>query len=187
MKLLSFPSPVGSDAEFNAACAMEVAGKYREAIVAYALILDRVEDPRALINLGTILHGRRQYAESEELYRRATAADPTYILAWFNLGNALDELLRTEEAIEAYQACLRIDPGYGDAHYNLAVALEQAGKPSLALNHWRAYLKLDPKSAYSIRARGRIWRIVGARRFQVHRAPIPARTAPSSALPQLTR
>ena len=171
MKLLSFPSPVASDAEFNAACALEVAGKYREAIVAYALILDRVEDPRALINLGTILYGRRQYDDSEALYRRATVAAPDYVIAWFNLGNALDELLRTEEAIEAYRTAIRLDPGYADAHYNLAVALEQAGKPSLALNHWRAYLKLDPKSVYSIRARGRIWRIVGASRFQVHRAP----------------
>jgi tetratricopeptide (TPR) repeat protein len=153
---------------------LEVAGKYREAIVAYARILERVEDPRALINLGTIMHGRRQYDDSEALYRRATVAAPDYVIAWFNLGSALDELAyqgRREEAIEAYRTTLRLDPGYADAHYNLAVALEETGRPSLALNHYRAYLKLDSTSVFATRAKMKVWRAIRDTGFQVHRAP----------------
>lgn len=166
-RLITFPPPVASDADFQAACSLEVAHKLPEAITAYEHILARVEDPRALINLGTIVHTARLYHQSEALYRRATVADPQYTLAWFNLGNALDELIRTEEAVEAYRTALRLCPQYADAHYNLAVALEQAGKPSLALNHYRAFLKLDSTSLYATQAQMQVWRIVRDSKLQV--------------------
>ena len=36
----------------------------------------------------------RQFGRAEEFYRRATEADPGYVLAYFDLGNVLDELER---------------------------------------------------------------------------------------------
>ena len=56
----------------------------------------------ACINLGTIYFHLRQFGRAEELYRRATEADPGYVLAYFDLGNVLDELERLDESIAAY-------------------------------------------------------------------------------------
>jgi cytochrome c-type biogenesis protein CcmH/NrfG len=48
----------------------------------------------AWINLGTIHFHLREFASAEQLYRRATQIDPTYVLAFFDLGNVLDEMQR---------------------------------------------------------------------------------------------
>ena len=66
---------------------------------------DSVLDPQyaaACINLGTLFFHLRQFGRAEELYRRATEADPGYVLAYFDLGNVLDELERLDESIAAY-------------------------------------------------------------------------------------
>ena len=93
---------------FFEAVKMEERGKTQDAVAHYETILtlDDCHAP-ACINLGTIQYNRRQFAEAESLYRRATAADPNYALAFFDLGNVLDELLRLPEAIEAYTTAIR--------------------------------------------------------------------------------
>ncbi len=58
------------------------------------MLADRPQHAPTLINLGTIHYNLRQYEKAEELYRRATVADPEYALAFFDLGNVLDELQR---------------------------------------------------------------------------------------------
>ena len=45
----------------------------------------------ALVNLGTIYYRLLRFAEAEEYYKEAIAADPQYPLAQFNLGNLYDE------------------------------------------------------------------------------------------------
>ena len=79
--------------------------------------------------MGTILFHQRNYAVAEELYRRATVADPAYVLAYFDLGNVLDELQRLDESIAAYLQAVTLAPRYADAHYNLALAYERKGEP----------------------------------------------------------
>src|SRR6185437_15851723 len=57
------------------------------AIAIYEEILAvRPEHAPALINLGTIHYNLREYEAAENLYRRATVADPEYALAFFDLG-----------------------------------------------------------------------------------------------------
>lgn len=155
-KLLSFPTPMPSDAEFMAAVDLETSGNTAGAVKAYSQILERCECTRSAINLGTIYFNRKQFIMAEALYRRATQADPNYFLAFFNLANALDELMRRAEARIAYRTALRINPAYADAHYNLATALEQNGDQVAALKHWRAYLKLDNDSVYATHAANKI-------------------------------
>ena len=131
----------------------EEQGKLAEATALYEQTLSMGEHAPAAINLGTILYNQKQFHRAEQLYRRATVANPDYALAFFDLGNALDELQRLSEAIEAYRAAIRLAPGYADAHYNLALAYERSSERRRALRHWTAYAKLDPVGPWANHAR----------------------------------
>lgn len=176
-KLLTFPVPVVSDSEFQAAVDLETGGDTAGAVKAYTEILARCEDFRAAINLGTILYNKKQYAKAEVLYRRAVTIEPKYCLAWFDLGNALDELGRAAEGMEAYRAALEVEPNYPDAIYNLAIALEKSGRKAEALNYWRAYVRLDGSSVYGSHAAGMVQRTMALSRLTVaHRGQVRAST-----------
>jgi len=138
----------------------EERGKIAEATALYEETLSLGEHAPAAINLGTILYNQRQFERAEQLYRRATIANPDYALAFFDLGNALDELQRLPEAIEAYKAAIRLSPGYADAHYNLALAHERSNERRRALRHWIAYVKLDPVGPWSNHARLQVRKIL---------------------------
>jgi tetratricopeptide (TPR) repeat protein len=138
----------------------EEQGKIDEAAKLYEDTLLLGEHAPAAINLGTILYNKRQFVRAEQLYRRATLANPDYALAFFDLGNALDELQRLSEAVEAYMAAIRLSPAYADAHYNLALAWERSSERRRALRHWRAYIKLDPIGPWSNHARLQVRKIL---------------------------
>ena len=124
-----------------------------DAIRLYEAILLRKQDHApACINLGTILYNRRDFAKAEQMYRRATDADPGYALAFFDLGNVLDEMRRLPDAIAAYGRAIEIVPGYADAHYNLALAYERQGERRRALRHWMTYVRLDPVGPWAAHA-----------------------------------
>jgi tetratricopeptide (TPR) repeat protein len=138
---------------FFEAVRCEEQGRVSEATALYEQTLQVEEHAPAAINLGTILYNQRQFVRAEQLYRRATEANPDYALAWFDLGNALDELQRLSDAVEAYRAAIRLAPGYADAHYNLALAYERSSERRRALRHWMAYARLDPVGPWSNHAR----------------------------------
>jgi tetratricopeptide (TPR) repeat protein len=133
---------------------MEERGKTQEAVAHYeSHSCARCCHAPACINLGTIQYNQRQFIEAERLYRRATAADPNYALAFFDLGNVLDELQRLPEAIEAYCTAIRLVPHYGDAHYNVALAYERTGDRRAALRHWTTTSNSIPIGPWSNHAR----------------------------------
>ena len=138
----------------------EEQGKVDEASALYEEALSLGEHAPAAINLGTILYNKRQFDRAEQIYRRATLANPDYALAFFDLGNALDELQRLPEAVEAYKSAIRLSPGYADAHYNLALAHERSNERRRALRHWIAYVKLDPVGPWSNHARLQVRKIL---------------------------
>jgi DNA-binding transcriptional MerR regulator len=142
-----------ASALFFDAVRCEEQGKTDEAAALYEEILAAGEHAAAAINLGTIVYNQRQFERAEELYRRATRANPEYALAFFDLGNALDELQRLPEAAEAYRAAIRLSPAYADAHYNLALAYERGNEKRRALRHWMAYARLDPIGPWANHAR----------------------------------
>jgi tetratricopeptide (TPR) repeat protein len=139
-----------------------------DAVTLYNEILTiRQDHAPACINLGTIFYNRREFAEAESMYRRATEADPHYALAFFDLGNVLDERQRMAEAILAYQRAIEIVPGYADAHYNLALAFERQGERRRALRHWMAYVRLDPMGPWGAHAKGQARKILGMEKLRI--------------------
>jgi tetratricopeptide (TPR) repeat protein len=152
--------PQNVSALFLEAVRCEEQGKIPEAVALYEQTLTLAEHAPAAINLGTILYNQRQFQRAEQLYRRATVANPDYALAFFDLGNALDELQRLPEAIESYKSAIRLASTYADAHYNLALAYERSNERRRALRHWRAYVKLDPIGPWSNHARLQVRKIL---------------------------
>ena len=143
-------------------------GTLKEAVAIYeTILLERQDHAPACINLGTIHFNQRDFGKAEELYRRATEADPEYALAFFDLGNVLDEMQRLEEAIEAYLQAIHLVPQYADAHYNIALAFERQGERRRALRHWMAYVRLDPVGPWGAHAKGQARKILGMEKLRI--------------------
>ena len=146
----------------------ESATSLAEAISLYEEILTiRQDHAPACINLGTILYNQRDYPRAEQMYRRATEADPHYALAFFDLGNVLDEMQRLHDAIDSYQRAIALVPGYADAHYNLALAFERQGERRRALRHWMAYVRLDPVGPWAAHAKTQARKILGLEKLRI--------------------
>lgn len=140
----------------------------KDAIAMYeTILLERQDHAPACINLGTIHYNQRDFAKAEELYRRATEADPEYALAFFDLGNVLDEMQQLEAAIEAYGRAIKLVPQYADAHYNLALAFERQGERRRALRHWMTYVRLDPVGPWGAHAKGQARKILGMEKLRI--------------------
>jgi tetratricopeptide (TPR) repeat protein len=157
---------------FLEAVQAEEQGRKQIAMASYGKIL--ALDPNytaALINLGTLHYHQKQYARAEELYRQATKADASYVLAFFDLGNVLDELQRPDESIDAYKRAIQLAPGYADAHYNLALAYERKGERRRALTHWQIYVRLDKNGAWADHARSQIRKLLSREKLSIaHRS-----------------
>ncbi|CAN5684834.1 hypothetical protein BH10ACI4_BH10ACI4_37700 [soil metagenome] len=139
-----------------------------DAVDAYKKLLAiRPGHAPALINLGTIHYNRREFAEAELMYRRATEADPEYALAFFDLGNVLDEMQRLTEATVAYQRAVVLVPKYADAHYNLALAYERQGQRRRALRHWLTYVRLDPVGPWASHAQIQAKKILSTEKLSI--------------------
>jgi tetratricopeptide (TPR) repeat protein len=139
-----------------------------EAMLTYEAILTiRQDHAPACINLGTIFYNRRDFVRAEDMYRRATDADPEYALAFFDLGNVLDEMQRLNDAIEAYTRAIAIVPTYADAHYNLALAFERKGERRRALRHWMAYVRLDPVGPWAAHAKAQARKILALEKLRI--------------------
>ena len=146
----------------------ETPSRVQEAIALYQEILLRKQDHApACINLGTIFYNQRDFDQAEQLYRRATEADPEYALGFFDLGNVLDEMQRLEEAVEAYSQAIKLVPQYADAHYNLALAFERQGDRRRALCHWTAYVRLDPVGPWAAHAKGQVRKILAVEKLRI--------------------
>ena len=173
-----FLSAVQAEEQGRKPAAMEIYGKILALDPAYTA---------ALINLGTLYYHQKQYQRAEELYRSATQADSSYVLAFFDLGNVLDELQRPDDSICAYRRAIALAPGYADAHYNLALAYERKGERRRALVHWQIYIRLDKSGPWADHARGQIRKLLSreklaiAHRNQGFQRP-PHRSASSLAL-----
>jgi tetratricopeptide (TPR) repeat protein len=98
----------------------------------------------ARVNLGRLLHERKQYKLAEVHYRLALAVDPKNSTAHFNLGVALEDLGRLDEAATTYESAVEYDPAHADAHFNLAQLYERLGKKAAAIRHLKAYQSIRP-------------------------------------------
>ena len=122
----------------------------------------------AYINLGTIYFHLRQFDRAEELYRRATEADPGLRAGLSSISATCSTSWSGSTSPSPRTARLSsLSPGYADAHYNLALAYERSGQQRPALRHWRAYVKLDNHGPWADHARGQIRKLLSREKLAI--------------------
>jgi tetratricopeptide (TPR) repeat protein len=98
----------------------------------------------ARVNLGRLLHEKKQFKLAEVHYRLAVAVEPGNTTALFNLGVALEDLGKLDEAAAVYETAVVHEPAHADAHFNLAQLYERMGKKAAAIRHLKAYQAIRP-------------------------------------------
>ena len=98
--------------------ALQLSGQAAAAETWYRQALLR--EPTALVcsNLASILEGRMEFAEAEQLVRRALTLQPDFAAAYNNLGNLLLATGRAEEAVLAYDQAIHRNEGDASFRYN---------------------------------------------------------------------
>ncbi len=127
---------------------LQAVGHADEAASLLAAGLEGGDDADALDLLGGIRLDNRQYAEAEQLFRRATAVDPRRVASWNNLGVALSRQERRDEGLAAFQRALDLDSArrQSDSFVNLAIELRQQGRESEATALYRLHLPATASS-----------------------------------------
>jgi predicted Zn-dependent protease len=108
----------------------------------------------ALLNYGGLKKAQGDLEAAIGLFEQATAADPTFALAYYNLGTAHRARGYLDEAIAAYRQAIVLNPDYPEVHQNLGVALFKLGQMPAALQSFRRAIDLystsDPAAGASL-------------------------------------
>lgn len=111
------------------------AGEYELALKAYyraAGTQGATVDVLSAIGSANLKLGR--LGQAEQILRRATEADPTFVPAWNNLGVVLMEKGDAAEAAQVFQTAYALDSGQSDSiRENLRLALAKSRKPDYSV------------------------------------------------------
>jgi len=123
-------------------------GDYDKALALCSELLSRDPDLySAIYNCGNIHLMAGQYAQAEQLLRRAVMLAPGQPAPLHFLGRALLRQKRNDEAQRYLQEAATIDPKIWDYHYWLGESFELSGNTAGARNEYRQALQLNQESA----------------------------------------
>jgi serine/threonine protein kinase/Tfp pilus assembly protein PilF len=100
----------------------------------------------ALIGMGQLHEGRKEWPEAIATFRRATAIAPDDATAHLELGRALLATHKPAEAVRELEQATRVAPQSAEALTALGVALSATGKRNKARDALRKALTIDPAS-----------------------------------------
>ncbi len=145
--------PADAEAWNRLGIAREEANEWRAAEEAYRRAIavtdssQGTREPRAVMNLGTLLLARDRLDEAEPLLRRALRERPRDAVVHFNVAKLLDAWGRFRDATVAYEAALELRPRWLPAMRNLGAALYRAGDEVAALAAYREAIEAHPADA----------------------------------------
>jgi len=107
------PAPKQHTGNSWADAAMEMLEHARDVVTGYFKPGTSNDRKRAIqtVKRGMKAFNAKQYADAEELFRRAISRDPTYARAHAYLGNTLYKGKRQMEAMCAWQKAIEVEPG----------------------------------------------------------------------------
>jgi tetratricopeptide (TPR) repeat protein len=114
-----------------------------------SLVLGMQADPQAadLQSAGLQALDQKKYAEAEQIFTKAAAADPKDFSAFFNLALAETAQQKNEQAAAHFQQVLVLKPGLYEAELNLGILRLGEHKPADALELLRDAAKQKPQVA----------------------------------------
>jgi tetratricopeptide (TPR) repeat protein len=114
-----------------------------------SLVLGMQADPQAadLQSAGLQALDQKKYAEAEQIFTKAAAADPKDFSAFFNLALAETAQQKNEQAAAHFQQVLVLKPSLYEAELNLGILRLGEHKPADALELLRDAAKQKPQVA----------------------------------------
>lgn len=119
-----------------------------------AILSDRPEHFRALLELGRVAHHRGELHEAVEWYRKALGVREKSFEVRLLLGSALADGLDLEGAIATFREAVEILPGHLGARTNLGMAYLRKGNRAAARSAFQAVLARDPEEPRALRGLG---------------------------------
>ncbi|HET6372063.1 MAG TPA: tetratricopeptide repeat protein, partial [Candidatus Polarisedimenticolia bacterium] len=104
------------------------------------------EGTNALNNTGITLLERGRYSEAADTFRRALAADPSFLHARINLGRSLMLMKEMDAAIAEFTAVLRSDPSRAEVNNLLGNIYMDRGDTQAAERFFLRALELEPRA-----------------------------------------
>ena len=162
IKDLAASSQIAPSAEiyFNLGNALQQAGHYDRAVVAYRASLELgPDDPEVLNNYAGSLLYLDRLPEAQQILQRVIQLRPDDPEAYTNLGISYERAKDWGQSESYFYRALEVDPNYYPAQFNLAKMYDVKGDNELAKEHYRRYLKMRPDAPdkYKIRQRAEIY------------------------------
>lgn len=111
------------------------------ALSSYQRSLERDSSSAITLNaIGRVYYAKRDKGSTREYYRRATAAEPGWLLPWINLGALCNEMQDYYSAEAALRKAIEIEPQKASPHNSLGYALEKTGRLCEALSEYELAL-----------------------------------------------
>lgn len=177
--LAAAPSPAAKAAFEKGEVAL-AAGKLDEAAAAYQTAIAATAGYAPALNgLGSVLFKQKKAGEAIVQFRAATAADPTFKLAWFNLGYASRKSNDFVAAAQAYENYTKLDANDPDGFYGLAESYKGAGLNEKAIAAYETYLKKETRPTEQKWVDKAKETITALKAAQPAAAPAPVATAPA--------
>lgn len=104
------------------------------------------ENVRALQGASAVQIRNGNWAQAEDMLRRAVQRAPEEGAIFFNLGIVLEQLGRIDEALESFRAAVEREPSSAQANLRLGMLLGRTGKLDEAERALRSAALHDPKS-----------------------------------------
>jgi len=99
--------------------------------------------------LGLLAQSMKDYGLSVDLFRKAIALSPRWVLPWANMCGSFVEADQYDEAIETGLKAIELNDTFALAHYNLGVAYRFTDTLDKALHHVLEAQRLDPEDPYA--------------------------------------
>jgi tetratricopeptide (TPR) repeat protein len=132
--------------------------KYTESLEICQIILEKNNlNVEALVNLGDVLVGLKQYEQAIISFDKAISIKPDFAEAWSNRGNVLLELKKNEQALKSHNNAITIKPDYAEAWTFRGNALLELELYKEALESYSQSIILKPDFALAWVGRGNLF------------------------------
>jgi tetratricopeptide (TPR) repeat protein len=107
--------------------------------------------------LGLLAQRLEDYGLSVNLFKKAIALSPKWVLPWANMCGSFVDADQYDEAIETGLKAIELNDSFALAHYNLGVAYRFTNNPEKARYHMLEAQRLDPEDPFAYYQLGDIY------------------------------
>ena len=147
--------------------ALAQTGRYADALAEFQVLMNDssgLDVAHELIVLGVLHDGLGHAMESEDVWRRAVAADPASATARLGLARRLTLAGRFDAALAQYEAVTALDPTNAEALAGIGMMLAALGHVTETESQFRAALAVDAESGTALWGLGILFNHTGQRR-----------------------